>query len=243
VLNKKVLLKEYAASHRYFSLEEVVKAAGISVQLAKNYLRELKQEGLVFSAGRGIYSSIKDTFPLQENNRVKKIRQMIQREYPALDFIIWNTLAFQPYYHHQQTHNITFVEVEYDALHSICDRLSKDYRFVMIEKASRAPVKGFDITHDPIVVRLMTRNSPRQGHLASLEKMLVDLFVIKDKYSTMQASDYWEIWKSIDDFYRVNVTDIVTYAKTRRYFRDIVSQIIDRHIDREITFSAYLKFA
>ena len=104
-------------------------------------------------------------------------------------------------------------------------------------------MKGLDITRDPIVVRQLIKGSPHDGHAPTLEKMLVDLFVIKDKYSTMQVSDYWEVWESIDDFYRVNVTDIVTYAKTRRYFRDIVSQIIDKQVYREITFSAYLKIA
>ena len=65
-MSKRALVKEYAQKHRYFTLEEVVKVSGISNQLVKNYLQELKQEGIIFSASRGIYSSVKEEFRLEE---------------------------------------------------------------------------------------------------------------------------------------------------------------------------------
>ena len=105
------------------------------------------------------------------------------------------------------------------------------------------PPKDFDIAKDPIVIRLMLKNSPRQGHAATAEKMLVDLFIIKDKYATMPNADYWELWRSIDSFYRINVTEIIRYAKARRYYGDMYSQLIDNAWLREVTFSAYLKTA
>lgn len=242
-LSKRALVKEYAQKHRYFTLEEIVKMSGISNQLAKNYLQELKQSGMIFSAGRGIYSSVKEEFQSQEKSRVIELRQLLKKEYPCLDFLIWNTLYFQPYYHHQQTHNITFVEVEADAIRPVADKISRDYRFVMVEKASRVAPKDFDITRDPIIVRLLVKDSPRKGHMPTLEKMLVDLFVIKDKYSTMADSDYWELWRSIDGFFRVNVRALIAYAKSRRYLRDIISQLADNIGLNNVTFGAYIKYA
>jgi len=242
-LSKRALVKEYAQKHRYFTLEEVVKVSGISNQLVKNYLQELKQSGIIFSAGRGVYSFVAEEFRLEEKSRVAEIRQLLKKQYPDLDFLIWNTLCFQPYYHHQQTHNITFVEVEADAIRPVIDRISRDYRFVMVEKASRVVLKDFDITHDPIVVRLLIKDSPRKGHTPTLEKMLVDLFVIKDKYSTMTDSDYWELWRSIDGLFRINVSALIAYAKSRRYFRDLISQLIDNIGLNNITFGAYIKYA
>ncbi len=243
MLNKKELVREYIKKHRYFNLAEVIKETGFSNQVAKNYLHTLKSEGIIFSAGRGIYSSVAEEFRLEEKSRVTEIRQLLKKQYPDLDFLIWNTLYFQPYYHHQQTHNITFVEVEADAIRLVADSISRDYRFVMVEKASRLAPKGFDITRDPIVVRLLIKGSPRKGHAPSLEKMLVDLFVIKDKYLTMADSDYWELWRSIDGFFRVNVSSLITYAKSRRYFRNMISQLIDNIGLNNITFGAYIKYA
>lgn len=242
-LNKRALVKEYTQKHRYFSLEEVVKVSGISNQLAKNYLQELKQSGIIFSAGRGIYSFVKEEFQPQEKSRVVEIRQLLKKQYPDLDFLVWNTLYLQPYYHHQQTHNITFVEVEADAIRPVADRISRDYRFVTVEKASRVAPKDFNITRDPIIVRLLIKGSPRKRHTPTLEKMLIDLFVIKDKYSTMTDSDYWELWRSIDGLFRINVSALIAYAKNRRYFRGMISQLIDNIGLNNITFGAYIQYA
>ena len=242
-MNKKELVGEYIKKHQYFNLAEVIREIGFSNQVAKNYLYVLKSEGIIFSAGRGVYSSVAEEFHPEEKNRVVEIRQLLKKQYPDLDFLIWNTLYFQPYYHHQQTHNITFVEVEADAIRPVADSISRDYRFVTIEKASRVRNKDFDITRDPIVVRLLIKGSPRKGHSPSLEKMLVDLFVIKDKYSTMADSDYWELWRSIDGFFRINVTALIAYAKSRRYFQDIFSQLIDNVGLNNVTFGAYIKYA
>ncbi len=242
-MSKRALVKEYAQKHRYFTLEEVVKVSGISNQLVKNYLQELKQGGIIFSAGRGVYSSVAEEFRLEEKSRVVEIRQLLKKQYPDLDFLVWNTLYFQPYYHHQQTHNITFVEVEADAIRPVADRVLRDYRFVMVEKSSRVAPKDFDITRDPIVVRLLIKGAPRKEHTPALEKMLVDLFVIKDKYSTMTDSDYWELWRSIDGLFRINVSALIAYAKSRRYFRDIISQLTDNIGLNNITFGAYIKYA
>jgi len=242
-LSKRALVEEYAKKHRYFTLEEVVRVSGISNQLVKNYLQELKQSGIIFSAGRGVYSSVAQVFRPVEKSRVVEIRQLLKKQYPDLDFLVWNTLCFQPYYHHQQTHNITFVEVEADAIRPVADRISLDYRFVMLEKASRVAPKDFDITRDPIVVSLLIKASPREGHVPTLEKMLVDLFVIKDKYATMPDGDYWELWRSIDGLFRVNISALIAYAKIRRYFRDMIPQLIDNIGLNNITFGAYIKYA
>ncbi|MDO8662853.1 MAG: hypothetical protein Q7K98_06515 [Candidatus Omnitrophota bacterium] len=242
-MNKKALVGEYIKNKRYFNLAGVIKATGLSRQVAKNYLHVFKSEGIIFSAGRGVYSSVAEEFHLEEKSRVAEIRQLLKKQYPDLDFLVWNTLYFQPYYHHQQTHNITFVEVEADAIHPVADRISRDYRFVTVEKTSRLVPKDFDITRDPIVVRLLIKGSPRKTHTPTLEKMLVDLFVIKDKYSTMADSDYWELWRSMDGLFRVNVSALITYAKSRRYFRDLISQLVDNIGLNNVTFGAYIKYA
>ena len=242
-LNKRELVKEFAHKHRYFTLKEVVKASGASNQLTKNYLQELKQAGIVFSAGKGFYSSVAKEFRLTEKSRVVKIRQLLKKQLPYLDFLAWNTLYFQPYHHHQQTHNITFVEVELDAIRSVADMISHEYRSVLIEKAGRAAPKNFDITHNPIVVRRLIKRLSYQGHVPTLEKMLVDLFVIKNKYSTMQDSDYWDLWRSIDKLFRVNIGNLISYARARRYFRDMLLQLNDNIGFNNVTFGAYMKYA
>ena len=103
-------------------------------------------------------------------------------------------------------------------------------------------MKGLDITRDPIVVRQLIKGSPHDGHAPTLEKMLVDLYVIKDKYKTMPDGDYWELWRSIDKLFRINIGDMIAYARRRRYLRGINSQLIDNIGLNNVTFGAYIKY-
>ncbi|MFH1504493.1 MAG: DUF6577 family protein [Candidatus Omnitrophota bacterium] len=227
-MDKKELIREYIRNHRYFSLAQIVKDTRLGRQTLLNYLQSFKDEKIVFSAGRGLYTSVSKEFICPKNNRVIKIRQLIKKEFPDLDFLIWNTLYFQPYYHHQQTHHITFVEVEYDGVHPVTDRISQFYRYVFVETKSKDSPAGFDITKNPIIARSLINRSPRNGHKPDLEKMMVDLYVIKDKYRIMPEADYWELWGFIYDLYRINFAAVFDYAVRRRNLRKLISQLIDK---------------
>lgn len=226
-MNKKELIKEYIKKNRYFSLNEIVELTGLERQTAIKYLQQLKSEKIIFSAGRGLYTSVSKEFVYQKKSRVVKICQLIKKEFPNLDFVIWNTLYFQPYYHHQQTHNITFVEVEYDGIHPVVDKISQFYRYVFVETKSKDCPPNFDITKDPVIVRRLIRRSPRNGNEPSLEKMLVDLYAIKDKYATMPDADYWELWHTVYSLYRINFSELIDYALRRRNIKAMITQLID----------------
>jgi len=227
-LNKKELVRGYIKNNRYFNLDTVAKKIGLSKQVVKNYLHFFKSEGVIFSAGGGIYSSVTEEFSCPVNSRVTQIKRIIKKEFPLLDFIIWNTLYFQGYYHHMQTHNITFVEVEQDGIQPVADRLARSYRFVSVEKKSQAFDASFNITKDPIIVRSLISRSPRDGHNPCLEKLLVDMFIIKDKYKTMPEADYWELWSQIYSLYRINFGELINYARRRKYVKVLMPQVIDK---------------
>ena len=226
-MNKKALVRECIKNNRYFNLAGVIKETGLSNQVAKNYLHAFKTEGVIFSAGGGIYSSVAKEFSCPEKSRIAQIRRIIKKEFPLLDFIIWNTLCFQGYYHHMQTHNITFVEVERDAVQPIVERISRSYRFVSVEKKSRVFDRGFNITKDPVIVRRLISRSPRNGHNPRLEKLLVDLFIVKDKYRTMPNADYWELWRQMYSLYRINFGELIGYARRRKNLTVLMPQVID----------------
>ncbi len=240
-MNKKTIIKEYALKHRYFTLDEVIRETDLKVQVAKNYLQELKKAGVVYSAGKGIYSSIANEFHFEDNNRVKEISWILKREFPLVDFIIWNTLYLQPFYHHMQTHHITFVEVEMEAVNDVAEAISISYRNVLVEKKNKNFAQSLDITHNPIIVRNLIDRSPRNGHNPRLEKMLVDLFIIKDKYRTMSETDYWELWRSIYSKYRINIGKVVAYARRRQCFKALAEQLIDNKELGQVTFGAYFE--
>lgn len=234
-MNKKESVRKYIRKNRYFSLAGVTQETGLRRQVVKNYLHALKDEGIIFSAGGGIYSTVAKEFSCPENSRAAQIRRIIKKDFPLLDFIVWNTLCFQGYYHHMQTHNITFVEVEQDGIQPVADRIARSYRFVSVEKKSGNFNANFDITKDPVVVRALISRSPRQGHNPRLEKLLVDLFIIKDKYNTMPEADYWKLWHQLYSLYRINFGRLIDYARRRKKLEALMPQVIDNlEIDKVI---------
>lgn len=239
-MSKKAFVKEYAQNNRYFSLDDIARETGLGMQVVKNYLQELKREGVVFSAGSGAYSSVAKEFRPDEKARVIKIREMLKKAFPFTDFIVWNTSCLQPFYHHMQAHHITFVETEKDAVQSVADTISKSYRYVSVEKKSKSYYDGIDISRDPIVVRELVHRAPRDGNNPLLEKMLVDLFIDYNKYSLMPESDYWEMWQGIYSLYRINIGKVASYSKRRKCFRELFSQLFANKRLNKVTFGAYL---
>ncbi|KJJ84930.1 hypothetical protein OMAG_001160 [Candidatus Omnitrophus magneticus] len=238
ILDNKTLLREYIKKYRYFSLNNVVQSIGIKRCVAIKYLQLFKSEKIVFSAGRGFYTSEGREFIYPKISRVIKIRQLIIKEFPNLDFIIWNTLYFQPYYHHQQTHNITVVEVEYDGIQSVVEIISRFYRNVITESKRKLCTSEFDITNDPIIVRPFIRRSPRDGNEPRLEKMLVDIYIINYKYKIMADVDFWELWRSLFSLYRIDFSKLIDYAVGRRNMRVLISQLIDNAGLKEVIFDS-----
>lgn len=235
-MNKKELVNKYIKNNRYFNLAGVIKETGLSNQVAKNYLHAFKVKGIIFSAGGGIYSSVAKEFSCPGNSRVAQIRRIIKKEFPLLDFVIWNTLYFQGYYHHMQTHSITFVEVEQDAVQPVAERISRSYRFVFVEKKSKVFGANFNITKDPVIVRTLISRSPREGNNPRLEKLLVDLFIIKDKYRTMPDADYWELWRQMYSLYRISFGELIDYARRRKNLKALMPQVIDNLKINKVTF-------
>jgi hypothetical protein len=152
--------------------------------------------------------------------------RFIKKKFPYTDFVIWDTKTLQSFYHHTQTHHITFVEVEKEAVMSVYESLYEKHPNVLKEKQSNAFYKDFDVKRDPIIVRGLITRSPRDRHTPALEKILVDMFMDMDKYNYISLSDYLEIWKDLVRRYRINIGFLHSYSKRRLCRTTLFSQLI-----------------
>ena len=225
-MNKKALVKEYAKNHRYFSLSQIARDTGFDKKILMDYLFQLKEEKVVFDAGYGCYSSVARVFTLPTVSRAQNIAKFIKKGFPFLtDFVIWDTKSLQSFYHHTQTHHITFVEVEKEALSSVYDSLYIKFQNVLKERRSKTFFELFDVARDPVVVRGLISRSPRSGHVPALAKILIDMFVDLDRYKYIAQSDYLEIWRDFLQGYRLDIRVIHSYSKRRKCFKAIFSQL------------------
>ena len=240
-MNKKELVREYIKKHRYFSLSQIVEDIGLKRKLSKDYLSQFKLEGAVFDAGYGYFSSIRERFIFPHVERADEIKRFIKNKFPEVDFLIWDTKIFAPFYHHTQTHHISFVEVEKEALFSVHEKLYGKYRNVLKETRTEDFFDRFDIRRDPIVVKGLLSRSPRKDHQPSLEKVLVDMLVDLDKYKYIGRFDYFELWRDLIRTYRISIRALYNYSKRRRCSKALLSELVDNKNSYAIDFCHILK--
>jgi len=241
-LNKKALVREYAQKHRYFFLSQIARDAGLSKEILWNYLSQLKAEKVIFDAGYGCYSTVARSFKLPTVEREQDIAQFIKREFPLVtDFVVWDTKVLQSFYHHTQTHHITFVEVAKDVLSSVYDKLYLKFKNVLKENKSKAFFEVFDVARNPVVVRGLVSRSPRDGHVPVLGKILIDMFMDLEKYNYIGRSDYLEIWRELIQEYRVDIRIIHSYSKRRKCLEGLLSQLVEIKESYGIEFCQLLK--
>lgn len=235
-MSKRALVKEYAEKHRYFSLPQILQDINLEKKLVEDYLFQLKQENVVFEAGYGFFSTVAEKFPFTPVRRVEVIRQCLKKNYPLVDFLIWDTKIFAPLYHHTQTHHITFVEVEKDLVFPIHEHLYGKYRGVLKERRVKSFFAGFDVTLDPVVVRAMPSRSPREGNVPALEKILVDMYLDMNRYSYIGHSDYLELWWDLIRLYRINIRELIGYSRRRKCLRQLFPQLTENNNSYAIDF-------
>ena len=227
-MNKKLLVREYIKKHRYFSLSQIARETKLGRKILWDYLSQLKAEKVVFDAGYGCYSSVVKVFTLPTIERAQNITQFVKKEFPLVtDFIVWDTKMLQSFYHHTQTHHITFVEVEKDVLPSVYDKLYLKFQNVLRERRSKVFFELFDVTRNPVVVRGLVSRSSRVGHVPALEKILIDMFMDLDKYNYIGRSDYLEIWRELIQEYRMDIRLVHSYSKRRKCLEGIFSQLVE----------------
>ena len=79
---------------------------------------------------------------------------------------------------------------------------------------------------------------------------LLDYVFLGQKRGIDKTMLKWHTWgivcrikKIFIGLFRINIGDLIAYARCRRYFRDIISQLIDNVGLNNVTFGAYIKYA
>lgn len=226
-MNKKTVVLDYIKKHKYFSLLQIVKDTDLNKKTVRDYLSQFRKEGLVFDAGRRIYSTIKNIYKPSKESRVDSLVKHLKKNFPFTEFLVWNTRQLQPLYHHTQQHNITFVETEKESITPFYDTISKEYRDTIIERYDKIYYNTIDLSKNPIIVRKLISRSSKDIHIPTIEKILVDIFVDLDKYRFISPEDYWELWKAICPGYRLNLGYIYNYEKRRKRISELFKRIAD----------------
>jgi len=189
------------------------------------YLSKLKKESILKNPTRGIYA-------LKGNNefcpvidaKLKRLFNKIKKDYPFIDFCVWNTIWLNDLMRHQPFKFYTIVELEKDVAQSVFYKLKNQGKQVFLEPNAETFELYIHNSDDVIILKQLVSEAPlietENIIIPSLEKLLVDMIIDTNLYAAQQGElDF--IYESAFDKFEINQGKMKRYAQRRNREREI----------------------
>lgn len=214
------LLHDTAASFPYISLVDIRAALSSRKILVKpatvnHYLHEMMKSGLVFNAGRGWYSRLSAPFAL-DRKPIRRFVKALEKRFPLLDFSCWSTAQIAAYSHHQLARFVSFVYVERDAMESVAEALREKGLTAFINPSQAEVGKNVRLAEGVVIVRPAITRAPVDEHYATIEKILVDLYMEAGALRLMDEAECRQISLNAVSSGRISISALRIYAEDRR---------------------------
>ena len=197
----------------------------------KTYLSRATTSGLIYDAGKGWYSSIKEPFNLN-TKPIEKIISQIQPSSPFLDFSCWSTEQINPYTQHVLNKFVIFVFTDFDTIEPIAEIL-RDHDYTVYANPGKADIeRNFRVDNNTVVIRPSISKQPATDDFnfaAPIEKILVDLVYEAPKLNIMDVSESHEVVQNATSAGRVNMASLLAYADRRRVDLSWLKTVNDVH--------------
>ncbi len=214
-LLKNEIEKKLKSHRRYFNREDLRDLVpDVRLGTFNKYLVDFGKEGILRGAGRGWYSFIKQPFELDQRP-VKKIIAVMEKKYPLLSFSVWSTEQLKSFAHHMFVRFVTFVYVDRDAMAGVYDFL-KDSGYDVWLNPRGNDARKFSIGEKTVVIRPAITRQRSSGHLADIEKILVDLLIEASDLKLMDEDEHSRILGNVLAAGRIDVGALLNYAKRRK---------------------------
>lgn len=226
---------KFVADKKYFSVRAIKTSTtkrGLkqSTTTINQYLHNLKSQGKIFDAGRGWYSTISQPYT-QYTTPLKELVSQISTKFPFLEFACWSTEQFQGYAHHMMVQFVRFVYTDTESMSSVAEFLKDNDYDAHLNPRKGEVEKYFTPSQTTVVVRPSVSEEPLDGHYATVEKMLVDLFVEKDKVFLMDQAEYNRVFRNLVLAYRINLARLLRYADRRKVKGAFIKNVLAESAD------------
>ncbi len=221
--------KKYFSS-RVIKEEAAKRKLNYGATTINQYLHNLKAQSKVFDAGRGWYSTISQPFN-QHTAPVEDLAAQLRAKFPFLTFSCWSTEQLQGYAHHLIVQFTPFVYTDSDSMSSVAEFLKESNYDAHLNPRKGEVEKYFTPSSTAVVIRPSVSEEPVDGHYATPEKMLIDLFVEKDKLYLMDGAEYNRIFRNLALSYRINMARLLRYSDRRKVKTTFVKKVLNDSAD------------
>ena len=182
----------------------------------KQSLYLFKKEKLIYEAGKGWYSTIKEKFEL-DKSPLRKIAKLIKNKFPLLKFSCWTTKQLKTFFHHLPNQFVTFVYSDKDSLQFLKDHLTENGYNVYLNPIKSETKKYVELYNRTIILRpSISYREPKTQYWAKIEKIIVDLYMETKKVNLIDMEEYKKIMSNIILNYRINIAEMFDYAHNRK---------------------------
>ncbi len=189
------------------------------------YLSRLKKEGLIKNPSRGVYAlKGKQTYYPTIDSKLKRLYNKIKKDYPFVEFCIWNTKWLNEFMRHQPFKFYTVLELEKDVAESVFYTLKEQGKQVFIEPDAETFELYINNSEDVIILKHLISEAPLQDTekivIPTLEKLLVDMIIDTKVYAAQQGEIKF-IYTNAFEKYEVNKNKMKRYAYRRNREKEI----------------------
>lgn len=182
-------------------------------------LRKSVSEGEILHVGRDQYtvSNKKRVYRYQYSAEAVQIASDIRKDYPEVDFRIFELVQLNAFVNHLYAHNTIFVYVENDVIEFVFDTLHHKYPGKVLFKPKREEYYRYLVDNQIVILRLPTetpRGIDKDWH-SRLEKILVDIVVDKLLSKIVSSSEYNAIFTEAYERYLIDEKGMFRYANRR----------------------------
>lgn len=200
---------------------------------------DLKKKDIIKTIGRGVYViSYKPKYKPVLSDNVLKIARKTNERFSEIQYAIWENQWLNEFTQHQVLNQMIVVEVEKEFTESLYYYLNDSLRMDFFLNPDEKEIE-FYISESivPVVIKRLVTRAPISKLrdkknivlVATLEKIMVDLFADENLFHFYQNSELINIYEKILERYSVNFTKLFSYAKRRKKEEEI-KQFINNHI-------------
>jgi len=221
-------LRKYCEGMNYLSLSQINsflsdQGFSYSKETIKKYVHQLKQSEVIFSAGRGFYSKIKDEFQPTPND-LNELIELIKTKYPLLTFSVWSTKLLAPFFHHTQNQFYIFLYADKDSLIFLRDFLIENNFTAYLNPSTND--KNIVLHNNTVILRDYVTRSKGENNISCIEKILVDFLIVSEKLNLIDFSEYEKLFEAVITGYRLNISYLIDYSGRRKVNNHIQKLVI-----------------
>jgi len=205
-------------------LLKIVSALGVEISESSIYwlIRKLINADLIVRIGRNQYCLASDKrakkkYDYRPSKRLEGIIELLENEYPLMEFQVWEAIQFNYFVNHQIAHNTLFIEVESMVEEFVYEFLREEYDGNVLLNPDE-DVFGLYATENTIVIYNLITETPTnktEPHLITLEKLIVDMMCSKIIPILVQKSEYRNVLEEAFSKYVIDEKRMFRYARRR----------------------------